>query len=70
MNNIDLIQEIQHLSVAQRIEIVEAILKSIKQLHEHEQLQQASAALYEDYAHDKDLTAFNGLDFEDFYEPR
>lgn len=70
MNTVDLIEEIQRLPIHQRIDILEAVLSSIKKNQAQEQLEQACATLYDDYAANQDLIAFTALDFEDFYEPK
>ncbi|PSR55528.1 hypothetical protein AHMF7605_19455 [Adhaeribacter arboris] len=70
MGTTELIKEIKKLSVDKRLRIVEQTLKSIRESENINQLERASAALYADYAADKEVTAFNELDFEDFYETR
>ena len=68
MKTIDLIQEIKRLPIAKRFDLMEEILKSIKNEEMKHQIQVASESLYEDYKNDKELTAFTSVDYDNFYE--
>ncbi len=70
MGTTELLKEIKRLPIGKRLKIVEQTLKSIRETENKKQLEQASAALLADYTTDKELTAFTGLDFENFYEAR
>ena len=70
MQTIDLIQEIQRLTLSQRFYVVEEILKSIKKEEVNYQMKLAADELYDDYINNKELTAFTSLDFENFYETK
>ena len=70
MQTIKLIQEMQRLSLEKKIELIEETLKSIKKNEINNQMLIAAERLYDDYGKDKELTAFNSLDLEDFYEVR
>ena len=65
-----IINEIKKLPVDKRIAIVEQTLKSIRESEGEKRLEDAVEALGGDYANDKELTAFTGIDFDDFYETR
>lgn len=64
----ELIQEINHLSIKERIYILERILHCIRM--EEEELKIAADTLLDDYQNDDELTAFTALDAENFYETR
>jgi hypothetical protein len=49
---------------------VEETIKSIKKEEMSHQMEWAANELYNDYANDKELTAFTTLDFENFYETK
>ncbi|HRR08050.1 MAG TPA: hypothetical protein PLO56_05095 [Rhodothermales bacterium] len=70
MQTIDLIKEIQRLPLTQRFYVVEETIKSIKKQEMQHQMEQAAHELHDDYVHDKELTAFTSLDFENFYETK
>jgi hypothetical protein len=70
MQTVDIIQEIQRLSLANRFYIVEETLKSIKKEEMRHQMELAANELYDDYVNDKELTAFTALDIEHFYEAK
>ncbi|MBX3164598.1 MAG: hypothetical protein KF900_08955 [Bacteroidetes bacterium] len=67
---IDLIQQIQRLPITKRFYVVEETLKSIKNDELKHQMEQAAAELSDDYANDRELTAFTSLDLEKFYETK
>lgn len=68
MQPIYLMLEIQRLPLTQKFYVVEETIKSIKKEELNHQMEFAVNELYNDYANDKDLTAFTNLDFEHFYE--
>jgi hypothetical protein len=68
MDTSTLIQEIERLPLTQKFLIMETTLQSIKRQEIARQMEVAAEALYDDYANDKELTAFSILDGEDFYE--
>jgi hypothetical protein len=70
MQTTELIQEIRQLPLTTKFYIMEEILKAIKEEELNHQMIRAADALYDDYAQDKDLTAFTSLDFENFYETK
>ncbi len=70
MQTIDIIQEIQRLPITDKFYVVEETIKAIKKEEMKHQLEKAVDELYDDYANDKELTAFTALDFEHFYEAR
>lgn len=70
METIQILQEIQRLSLDKKFHIVEETLKAIKHDETSNQMDLAVKLLYDDYASDRELTAFTALDFEDFYEAK
>jgi hypothetical protein len=64
-----IIKEIEKLSIADRMIIVENTIRGIREetVKEHS-LAEAARALLADYRKDKELVAFTALDGEDFYE--
>jgi hypothetical protein len=70
MQTAQLIQEIFKLPLDKKFFVVEQTLKSIKEEEGNKHLALSAEALYQDYANDKELTAFTTLDFEKFYEAR
>jgi hypothetical protein len=70
MGTTELIKEIKRLPIGKRLQIIEQTLKSIRETENQKQLENASEALFADYANDQELTAFTGLDLADFYEAR
>ncbi len=70
MQTEQLLTEIKRLPLSERFYVVEETIKSIKKEEIQQQMEQAVHALYEDYAHDKELTVFTSLDFERFYETK
>ena len=63
-------QEIFKLPLDKKFFVVEQTLKSIKSEEGNRHLAVAAEVMYGDYTNDKELTAFTGLDFENFYEAR
>lgn len=70
MGTNEIIREITRLPINRRILIVERTLKSIREKEEKDKIEKAVSTLLNDYSTDKELTAFTGIDFEEFYEAR
>jgi hypothetical protein len=72
MNTAQIITQINHLSLAEKLFIMEAILQSIRKETDPKPsgLEEAAALLLKDYREDKGLTAFTALDGEDFHETK
>lgn len=70
MQTFEIIQEIENLSLIKKFHIVEETLKSIKREELNQQMKIAAEELYEEYTNDNNLTIFNSLDLEDFYETK
>ena len=70
MQTIDIMKEIQRLPLTEKFYVMEETIKSIKKEELNHQMEFAVNELYNDYASDKDLTAFTTLDFEHFYEAK
>lgn len=78
MTQREIIEQLKKLAPAQRLAIVEATLRSIREELASSQerqaksgrelkLAEAAKALLSDYANDGDLTSFTALDSEDFH---
>jgi hypothetical protein len=70
METLEILQEIQRLPLNKRFYVVEETIKSIKKEEIGNQMELAAKELYNEYATDKNLTAFTSLDFEQFYETK
>jgi hypothetical protein len=72
MNTTQLIDEINHLSLAEKLYIMEVIVQSIRQETQthSSNLENAASTLLSDYNNDRELTAFLALNGEDFYETK
>jgi hypothetical protein len=70
MGTVQIIQEIQKLSIDKKFHVVEETIKAIKQEETSNQMDLAVKLLYNDYTSDKELTAFTALDLQEFYEAR
>lgn len=66
----EIIEKIQKLPFTEKMYVIEKSISLIRKQELQNQMQLAAEALYEDYASDKELTAFTQLDLEDFYEAR
>ena len=66
----EIIEEIKNLTIDDRFLVVEETLKSIKEAESQSKMESAVNELFLDYKNDKDLTSFDSLDFEEFYEAR
>ena len=69
MSTTEIISSILNLSIKDRLKIIELIVKTIQE-SDDEKIEKAAIAMFEDYKHDKDLTALTSLDMENFYETR
>lgn len=71
MTNRQIVEEISRLPLAERISIVETILKDINKDSKNEKsLAEGAKALLDDYQHDAGLIDFTSLDSENFYETK
>ncbi|TAG56656.1 MAG: hypothetical protein EAZ27_04495 [Cytophagales bacterium] len=70
MQTTQIMQAINQLPISKRFFVVEETIKSIKKEEMKHRMESAAEALYNDYATDKNLTAFTTLDFEHFYETK
>lgn len=70
METKELKKEIGRMSSREKIELVEYIIKSIKEQQNRERLEAAAEELQEEYEKNEELTAFTSIDTDDFYEPR
>lgn len=69
MTTTSIFEELNKLTTVEKLLVIEKTLKAIRQESE-ENLDQAVDSLYNDYKTDKELTIFNQLDSEPFYEAR
>jgi hypothetical protein len=65
-----IINEINQLPLDKKFLVMEETLKAIKLHEENQQMEMAVNELYNDYATNKELTAFTSLDLEEFYETK
>ena len=70
MRTSDIIKEIERLPLKKRMIVVEKAIKSIKDAESRSKIEIAANKLVENYKNDTELTAFNEIDFEDFYEAK
>lgn len=70
MSTKELIEEIQRLPVAERIRVLEATLRSLREKELKHSLSIAAEALETEYRSNKALTAFTDIDMDAFYEAR
>jgi hypothetical protein len=70
METLDIMREIEKLSLIQKFYVIEETLKAIKKEKNKQQMEIAARELYDDYKTDKELTVFTALDAEDFYETK
>ncbi|MDQ6756293.1 MAG: hypothetical protein M3004_05090 [Bacteroidota bacterium] len=70
METKEIIREIKKLTLADKISVIEKTLQSVKEDSIMHPMERASEILYNDYKHDKDLTAFTSIDFDKFYEAK
>ena len=67
MTHNDILEQICHLPATQRLAVVESVLHQMRDelaspTNSHTRLQQAAAALRQDYLTDAELTAFSTLE--------
>ncbi|MBX2978700.1 MAG: hypothetical protein KF905_05335 [Flavobacteriales bacterium] len=70
MSTKELIEEIQRLPVAERIRVLEATLRSLREKELKHTLSIAAEELETEYRSNKGLTAFTDIDMDAFYEAR
>ncbi len=70
MTTSDLINEIQKLSISDRIYVVEKTIYSIRNQKDKNKMKKAADCLISDYKIDTEWTAFTDIDFENFYETK
>lgn len=70
MGTKELIKEIKRLPISKRMLLIERTLKSIRESELTKKMEKAVDALIADYRTDTELTAFNNIDFDNFYEAR
>ncbi len=69
MTTTSIIEELNNLTTAEKLLVIEKTLSAIRQ-ESVGTLDQRVDALYNDYKTDKELIIFNQLDAEQFYEAR
>jgi len=69
MEFLEIVSNINRLSLQQQMLVAERILYSMRQRGQSS-LEKAAEHLYDDYVTDENLTVFTQLDCEDFYEAR
>ncbi|MCL2738774.1 MAG: hypothetical protein FWE30_04935 [Bacteroidales bacterium] len=69
METLEIMRNVNRLSLPQQMLIAERIIHSIRK-REQPSLKTAAERLYADYMTDENLTAFTQLDCEDFYDAR
>jgi len=70
MNATEILNEITHLPLRERIYVIEKAIRSIREQEESSKMEEAANLLLKDYESDYELTSFTTIDFEDFYEAR
>ncbi|NCQ19317.1 MAG: hypothetical protein GW805_13435 [Ignavibacteria bacterium] len=70
METKSILLEIERLPVEEKMLIVERTIKAIREKELREKMTGAVAELEEEYRKNSELTAFTGIDFENFYETR
>ena len=71
MNTTEIVTEINRLPLAEKIYVVELVLKTIRrETQKNQSLSEGAASLAADYETDAELTAFTALDAQDFYEAK
>ena len=70
MRTLELIKEIKRLSVQKRIYVIEKTIHSIRKQEDTNLMKKAANMLLLDYKTDSELTAFNNIDYDDFYEAK
>lgn len=70
METREIITAIKKLPISKRMLIIERTLRTIRESETRKRMVKAAEILYDDYVGDIELTAFNQLDCEAFYETR
>jgi len=70
MQALELIDEIDKLSLDKKFFVIEHTLKSIKRDENNLLMEKAVNILKDDYLEDDELTTFKSIDFDEFYETR
>ena len=72
MNTMQIIAQINPLSLAEKLYVMEVILQSVRKETDPNpsNLEKAAALLLKDYQEDEDLTAFRALDGDDFHDTK
>ncbi len=70
MSTAEILKELNHLSINEKLYIIEKTIKDILKYNNVQQLTVASEAMENDYKTNNELTAFSNLDMEDFYETK
>jgi len=70
MSTQEIMNEINRLSLQDRLLIIEKTLEVIRLNELDQQLSVAAEVMTSEYKSNKELTAFTSLDLEDFYEAR
>jgi hypothetical protein len=70
MTHTQLISAIDRLSVWERLDLVERVLRSIKKAEQKASLAQAAQMMRSEYESNAELTALTTLDVADFYEAK
>ncbi len=70
MTTTEILNEISRLPITKRILIVEKTMREIRKAEEKQSMLLAAEELYSEYKTNKELTAFNSIEFDDFYEAK
>ncbi len=70
METIDILKQIEQLSIEKKMLIIEKILKSIREKEIKTKMNTAVEDLQHEYFTNKELTTFTDIDFDNFYESR
>ena len=70
METIDILKQIEQLSIEKKMLIIEKILKSIREKEIKSKMNRAVEDLRHEYFTNKELTTFTDIDFDNFYESR
>ncbi|MDP3829993.1 MAG: hypothetical protein Q8Q47_01910 [Ignavibacteriaceae bacterium] len=65
-----ILEQIDNLSVEEKMLIMEKTLKSIREKEIKGKMTKAVSEMMEEYKSNKELTVFSEIDFENFYETR
>ena len=70
MSTAEILKELNHLSINEKLFIIEKTIKDILKYNDIQQMTVASEAMENEYKTNSELTAFSNLDMEDFYETK